>query len=207
MALVSLGLSEIPEKSIILVEEDIGSVERIFLSHIVFDSLRADKKVLYLSVNSSREDILDEIGSYSFFDLDLVDQKDMRVEGYFSNLAQITELSPGFDVCIVDPFSFLIMHKDNSYVIDFLSALKKLSRKKDMIFFLSMDHGVSERRTENIVRSIVDGIIQFKEIIVGRRIERYVYIPKLKGRIPLKEMTPIIVTEEGIVIDTRQTIK
>ena len=207
MTLMSLDLSEIPEKSIILVEEDIGSVERVFLHRIVFDSLRAGKKVLYLSVNSDREDVLREMGSYSFFDSSLIDQKNMRIEGYFNNLAQITEISPGFDVCIVDPFSFLIMNKDITYVTDFITSLKKLSRKGDMRFFLSMDHGISEERTENIVRSIVDGVIQFKEMVVGRRIERYIYIPKLKGRTPLEEMTPIIVTGEGIVIDTRQTIR
>jgi len=157
MALRSLDLSEIPEKSVILIEEDVGSVERIFLHRIVFDSLKARKKVLYLSTHNSKEDIINEMSAYSFFDSKLVDSKNIKIEGYFNNLAQISEMSPGFDVCIVDPFSFQIMHKDNSYVIDFLSALKKLSRKKDMIFFLSMDHGVSERRTENIVRSIVDG--------------------------------------------------
>ncbi|MEA1924745.1 MAG: hypothetical protein U9M95_02645 [Candidatus Altiarchaeota archaeon] len=204
---MGLGLSDIPGKSIILVEEDIGSVERVFLARIVFDSLRAEKRVLYLSIHNSRDDILNEMSSYSFFDSKLVDSGNMRIHEYFSNLARISEVSPGFDVCIVDPFSFLIMHKDNSYVVDFLSALKKLSRKEDIIFFLSMDHGISDSRTENIVRSLVDGIIHFREEIVGRRIERYIYVPKLKGRIPLREMISIIVTEEGISIDTRQTIR
>ena len=209
MSLMSLSLSEIPKKSVILIEEDIGSVERIFLNRLVFDSLRSKKKALYLSVHNSRDDVINEMLSYSFFDSTLADAdpKNVRIEGYFNNISMVTEMAMAVDICIIDPFSLLIMHKDKSYVIDFLNSLKKLSRKEDIIFFLSMDHGISEERTENIVRSMVDGIIQFKEVIVGRRIERYVHIPKLKGRIPAGELTPIIISDEGIVIDTRQTIR
>ncbi|MEA3254963.1 MAG: ATPase domain-containing protein, partial [Candidatus Altiarchaeota archaeon] len=174
---------------------------------IVFDCLGAGKRVLYLSTHTSREDVIAEMSSYSFFDPKLADSENMRIEGYFNNLPEVADMAVEFDVCIIDPFSALIMNKDKGYVVDFLGTLKKLSRKRDMRFFLSMDHGISEERTENIVRSMVDGIIHFKEMVVGRRIERYVYVPKLKGRIPMGEMTPIIVTEKGIVVDTRQTIR
>ncbi|MEA3254454.1 MAG: hypothetical protein U9Q22_01300, partial [Candidatus Altiarchaeota archaeon] len=111
MALRNLDLSEIPEKSIILIEEDIGSVERVFLHRIVFDCLGAGKRVLYLSTHTSREDVIAEMSSYSFFDPGLADSENMRIEGYFNNLPEVADMAVEFDVCIIDPFSALIMNK------------------------------------------------------------------------------------------------
>ena len=206
MVFSRLNLSDIPEKSVILIEEDIGSVERIFLQQILAESLK-EGKALYLAVHNSREDIINEINQCGFMDAKIIESKNLRIEGYFNDLSDVTEIARDYDVCIIDPFPFLVMDKDDSYVAEFLASLKKLSRKEDIRFFLSMDHGVSEESTESIARAIADGIIQFKEIINGKKIERYVNIPKMKGTIPLEEMIPILLTESGIVVDTREAIR
>ena len=202
-----LNLAGMPEKSVILIEEEIGSVERIFLHKIVFDALSSGKKVLYLAVQSSSEDITREMMSYSFYDQKLINSGNIRVEGYFNNLSAVPEMAAAYDICIIDPFAFLIIDRDERNVLEFLSTLKKLSRKEDVLFFLSMDHGISAKQTEGIVRSMVDGIISFKEVLAGRRIERFAYIPKMLGMIPCDEMIPILLTEDGIVVDTRQAIR
>lgn len=207
MALSILNLSEIPVKSVILLQENVNSIDRIFLYHVVFDSIKAGKKVLYLAVNRESKDVLSEMSSYSFFDSSLIKDENIKINDYFSNLAQINEISPEYDICIVDPFSFLIINKDHSHITDFIVALKKLSRKEDIIFFLCVDEGISDKKTENIIMSLVDGIIQFKETIIGRRVERYIHIPKLKGKIPMNDQIPIIIKEDGISVDTRQTIR
>lgn len=207
MAFSRLSLSEVPEKSIILIEEDIGSVERIFLQQILAESLKDGKKALYLAVHNSREDIINEINQYGFTDAKNAESKNLRIDGYFNDLSDVTEIAKDYDVCIIDPFPFLVMDKEDSYVAEFMASLKKLSRKEDIKFFLSMDHGVSEESTENIARAIADGIIQFREITNGKKIERYVNIPKMKGKIPPEEMVPILLTESGIAIDTREAIR
>jgi len=207
MSFAHLSLQEIPEKSVILIEEEIGSVERIFLHQILAEALASGKKALYLAVHCSKEDILNEIKQYGFIDPKAAPTANMRIDGYFNDLADISEIAREYDVCIIDPFPFLVMHKENSYIVEFLGALKKLSRKEDIRFFLSMDAGVSEKTTESIARAIADGIIQFKELANGKKIERYVNIPKMKGRIPPAEMIPILLTESGITIDTRQAIR
>lgn len=207
MALKSLNLHEIPEKSVILLQENVNSIERIFLYHVVFEALNAGKKVLYLSVNRDSNDVLSEMSAYSFFDSSLLKDDKITIKEYFNNITEITEISPEFDICIVDPFSLLTVNKDHHYITDFIVSLKKLSRKEDIIFFLSIDNSISDERTENIMMSIVDGIIQFKETTIGRRVERYIHIPKLKGRIPMNEVIPLIIKEDGISVDTRQTIR
>jgi KaiC/GvpD/RAD55 family RecA-like ATPase len=207
VALNSLTLKEIPVKSIVLLQENVNSIDRIFLYHMVFDSIKAGKKVLYLAVNRDSDDILSEMSSYSFFDSSLLKKENITIKDYFNNLAQITEISPEYDVCIVDPFSFLIINKDHHHITDFILALKKISRKDDIIFFLCMDDGISDKKTENVMMSLVDGIIQFKETIVGRRVERYIHILKLKGKIPMNDLIPVIIKEDGISVDTRQTIR
>ncbi len=206
MAFSRLSLSDIPEKSIILIEEDIGSVERIFLQQILAESLK-EGKALYLAVHNSREDIINEITQCGFMDAKNAESKNLRIDGYFNDLSDVTEIARDYDVCIIDPFPFLVMNKEDSYVAEFLASLKKLSRKEDIRFFLSMDHGVSEESTESIARAIADGIIQFKEVTNGKKIERCVNIPKMKGMLPLEEMIPILLTESGIVVDTREAIR
>jgi KaiC/GvpD/RAD55 family RecA-like ATPase len=207
MTFAHLSLQEIPEKSVILIEEEIGSVERMFLHQILAEAVSSGKKALYLAVHSSKEDILNEIKQYGFIDPKAALTANMRIDGYFNDLADISEIAREYDVCIIDPFPFLVMHKEDSYIVEFLGALKKLSRKEDIRFFLSMDAGVSKKTTESIARAIADGIIQFKELENGKKIERYVNIPKMKGRIPPEELIPILLTESGIVIDTRETIR
>ncbi|MBN2251315.1 MAG: hypothetical protein JW724_04505 [Candidatus Altiarchaeota archaeon] len=207
MSLTLLDLDRMPEKSIILIEEKIGSVEKMFLHRITFDALSAGKKVLYLAVHNSREDVLAEMSKYSFYDNKVPEKEGLRIEGYYSSLPDIAEMASGYDVCIIDPFPFLVMHKEDGYVLDLLTQLKKLSRREDIRFFLSMDHGVSKESTENMARAMADGIIEFTEETVGRRIERFVRIPKMKGSIPSAEMLPIMLTEDGIMMDTRQVIR
>lgn len=207
MELKNLRLDEIPKKSVILMQEEVSSVGRIFLYHIVVDSLKAGKKVLYLAVNRERDDVLNEMSAYSFFNLDLIKPENIRIENYFSNLSQVTEISPEFDVCIIDPFSFLIINKDHHNITDFILSIKKVGKKEDIIFFLSIENGIADKKTENIMKSLVDGIIEFKETTLGRKVERYIHVPKLKGRIPLNEMIPLFIKEDGISVDTRQTIR
>jgi len=196
-----------PEKSLILIDEEIGSVERIFLHRIVFDALSAGKKALYLAVQNSSEDVVREMSSYSFYDEKHINLGNLKTEGYFNNLSAVPEMAAAYDICIIDPFAVLIMDRDERNVIEFLSTLKKLSRKEDIQFFLSMDHGIAAGRTEGIIRSMADGIISFKEVLAGRRIERYAYIPKMRGMIPREEMIPILLTPDGIMVDTRQAIQ
>jgi KaiC/GvpD/RAD55 family RecA-like ATPase len=207
MSFAHLSLGEIPEKSVILIEEEIGSVERMFLHQILSEALSSGKKALYLAVHSSKEDVENEIKQYGFMDPKAAPTANMRIDGYFNDLADISEIAREYDVCIIDPFPFLVMHKEDSYIVEFLGALKKLSRKEDIRFFLSMDAGVSRKSTESIARAIADGIIQFREISNGRKIERYANIPKMKGKLPPSEMIPILLTESGIIIDSRQAIR
>ncbi|MFZ2454975.1 MAG: ATPase domain-containing protein [Candidatus Altiarchaeia archaeon] len=207
MTFSSISLSEIPEKSVILIEEEIGSVERVFLHQILSEAVSSGKKALYLAVHSGKEDIVNEIKQYGFLDYEHAGEESLKIEGYFNDLADISDIARDYDLCIIDPFPFLVMHKEDSYIVEFLGALKKLSRKEDIRFFLSMDAGVSKKSTESIARAIADGIIQFREISNGRKIERYANIPKMKGKLPPAEMIPILLTESGITIDTRQAIR
>lgn len=202
----NLNLGSLPEKSVLLIEEDIGAVERIFLHSIVFEALKENKKVLYLAAHNSEEDIRKEMACCSFSDEALLGSENLSIEGYFSNLPHIKEMAADYDVCIIDSVSFLVMQADRAHIVDLLGELKKESRKENIIFLLAMDQGISEERTENILRAMVDGIIHFKEEHIGRKIERYVHIPKMAGRRPLKDMIPIIITESGIMVDTRETI-
>jgi KaiC/GvpD/RAD55 family RecA-like ATPase len=51
---------------------------------------------------------------------------------------------------------------------------------------------------------MVDGIIQFRIEYSGRKANRFINIPIMKGILPLSKMVPFNVTGDGITIDTRE---
>ncbi|MEA1870561.1 MAG: hypothetical protein U9N09_10585 [Euryarchaeota archaeon] len=73
-------------------------------------------------------------------------------------------------------------------------------------FLMAADTGILPERAERIMRSMVDGIIQFRTTYAGDKINRFISIPKLKGVLPMRKMIPFYITAEGISIDTRERV-
>jgi KaiC/GvpD/RAD55 family RecA-like ATPase len=64
--------------------------------------------------------------------------------------------------------------------------------------------GVMSERPEKILRSMVDGVIQFSIVYEENKITRYMTIPKLNGAAPVDRKIPFTLNENGITIDTRE---
>jgi KaiC/GvpD/RAD55 family RecA-like ATPase len=215
MVLTSIGLEEIPQKSVLLIEEDLGSIKSVFIQRVGFDAIEAGKKVLYISTKRSRDDVLDQM---SMFGLDgssdgctiLGDFKDrtalldMCYEDALKHpsLPDISEM----DLCIVDTFTSLFIDEETRILVGALNSLVDASRYSETTFLLAADTGILTDRSERIMRSIVDGIIQFRTTYTGDKINRFINIPKLKGVPPIVKMIPFYITGDGISIDTRERV-
>ncbi len=198
--LSKIGLKELPEKSVLLIEEDLGSIKHIFVQRIGFEAAEAGKRVVYITPKL-KEDVNGQMSMYG-----LKQQENFEIIENFRDFASIQELCNG-DVCIIDPFTSLFIDSNISELINTLHSFMASSRKDDRIFLLTSDRGVIPDRAERVMRSLVDGVIQFLVVYTGDRINRFINIPKLSGTFPLDCMIPFTVGEEGISIDTRGRIE
>ena len=194
-----IGLKEIPEKSVLLIEEVLGHIKHIFVQRIGFEAAEAGKCVVYITPKS-KEDIKKEICVYG-----LKCPENMEIIGNFRDRASILDLCSGHLV-IVDSFTSLFIDSDITDLIKTLNSFIDASRKDDRIFLLTSDMGVIPGRAERIMRSLVDGVIQFLVAYSGDRINRFINIPKLNGCLPPDRTIPFTVTKQGISIDTRERV-
>lgn len=198
--LSKIGLKEIPEKSVLLIEEDLGSIKHIFVQKIGFEAAEVGKRVVYITPKL-KEDVNGQMSMYGLKQLE-----NFEIIENFRDPTSILDVCGG-DVCIVDPFTSLFIDSDINELINTLNSFIGASRKDDIIFLLTSDMGVIPDRTERVMRSLVDGVIQFLVAYSGSRINRFINIPKLSGTLPLDSMIPFTIGEEGISIDTRERIE
>jgi len=198
--LSKIGLKELPEKSVLLIEEDLGCIKHIFVQKIGFEAVKTGKRVVYITPKL-KEDVNRQMSMYGLKQLE-----NFEIIENFRDRGSLLDVCSG-DVCIIDPFTSLFIDSDIDELINTLNSFMASSRKDNRIFLLTSDMGVIPGRAERIMRSLVDGVIQLLVAYSGDRINRFINIPKLNGTQPLDRMIPFTVGEEGIAIDTRERIE
>jgi len=198
--LSKIGLKELPEKSVLLIEEDLGCIKHIFVQKIGFEAVKTGKRVVYITPKL-KEDVNRQMSIYGLKQLE-----NFEIIENFRDRGSLLDVCSG-DVCIIDPFTSLFIDSDVDELINTLNSFMASSRKDNRIFLLTSDMGVIPGRAERIMRSLVDGVIQLLVAYSGDRINRFINIPKLNGTQPLDRMIPFTVGEEGIAMDTRERIE
>ena len=222
MVLTDIGLKQIPGNEVLLIEEDLGSIKSTFVQRIGFDAISDGRKVLYISTKRSREDVLEQMsvsglnGNSERFAIlgDFKDRialldmchGDMKRRHLYHLIDPSLQNISEVDICIVDTFSSLFIEEDVHTMVDALISLVNISRDSGTAFLLASDMGILSDRVERVMRSMVDGIIQFRTEYSGGKVNRFINIPKMKGTLPLSKMVPFNVTGDGITIDTRERI-
>ena len=223
MVLSGIGLKEIPENAVLLIEEDLGSIKSVFVQRIGSDAVRTGKKVVYISTKRSKEDVLDQMSAFNlngnserfailgdFKDrvalLDMCHEDTIKRRELYHLIDPLLQNISDVDICIVDTFSSLFIEEDVHIMVDALNSLINISRNSSITFLLASDIGILSERVERIMHSMVDGIIQFRTEYSGGKVNRFINIPKMKGILPLSKMIPFNVTSDGITIDMRERV-
>ena len=223
MVLTDIGLEEIPQNSVLLIEEDLGSIKSVFIQKVGFDTTKISKKVLYISTKRSKDDVLDQMSMFGlngnsdgftilgdFKDLtallDMCHEDTLKHRNLYHLIDPSLQNISKMDLCIVDTFTSLFIDEEIHVLVDALNSLIDVSRYSNTTFLLAADTGILPERAERIMRSMVDGIIQFRTMHAGDRINRFINIPKLKGVLPIGKMIPFYITGNGISIDTRERV-
>ncbi len=173
----------IPEKSMILLEEELGCMKSIFAQKTASETLKNGGKVLYIT-RRYIEEIKEEMMGYGMEpdDIEFVDDFNMV----------------DHDLVIVDHISITFMHSEVDDIINILNDLKK----SDAAVLLLSDIGILDERQERVVRAMADGVIRFKFEDQKDRIYRTIIIPKYRNAVDA--VIPFAIDGSGISIDTRK---
>jgi KaiC/GvpD/RAD55 family RecA-like ATPase len=196
MALISLGYDGLPRDSLVLVEEELGDVKRVFIQMIGAEAIAQGKKVTYITF-LSRHDMLKQSSAFG-----LKEAEQFEVVEKFNDGSRLHEVCTG-DLCIIDGFPLMNMDADGSHIIARLRSLLQLCTGGRIIIAAS-DMGVLSEREEKAVRAMSDGIIQFNTEKGEDHISHFINVPKMRGLPPADKQIPFTVEENGISIDTRE---
>lgn len=222
MVLTDYGLMDVPKDSVLLIEEEIGNIKSIFVEMLAKDALASGKMVYYISTKDSKENIIERL----YLKTESDSSNYLTALGYFADPVTLLDMClsrrnlckmytkmdmelqkiPESDLCIIDTFSSLFINQDTETLIEAISSFINISRETKTTFILTSDMGIIEERMEKIMRSMVDGIIQFRTEYNGGKINRLINIPKMKGSLPPSKMLAYHMTNQGIQVDTRERV-
>ncbi|APH39752.1 RAD55 family ATPase [Methanohalophilus halophilus] len=222
MVLAGIGIKELPSSSIILIEEEIGSIKGVFVQRTAYNMAKEGKKVLYISSTRSEDEVVNEMNLFkmeipesmklignSKAQLTLMEILNAEKAKKFlknQNLDESVEDMYSFDVFVIDTYSYLFMDESFDRWLSSFEQILEIRKNENAIFIITTDVGVLEERVETTIRSLVDGIIQFKVDKTGNKVNRYMLIPKMKGLLPMDKIVPFKVTGEGILLDVRERV-
>ena len=197
MASSRINLKDLPKKSVLLIEEDLGDIKRIFIQSIGSEAIKDGKEVVYVTTRL-KDDIIRHLAEKKTSGSEKFD-----IFERFKDFSKLPDICTG-DICIIENFTEFFIEGNTKDLMNTINSLIDTSRSNGRIILLTSNMGIIPERSERILRSMVDGIIQFLADCTGNRINRLMNIPKLDGNLPLDRLIPFTVAKEGIILDTRE---
>ena len=189
-------LDLIPKDSLLVIEEETGARKEIFAIGIADDRVKRRGRVRIVT-SRSREDIVSMIALYG---MQVTDALEIISTPHPTDSVLF---SGDWNLLIIERFPLLVLDQSDRWLHDMLLRLAATARTGKTIILL-LDLGVLSTEREHVIRTLADGVIQFRQIMEGDRVRWYLQIPKMRGMLPIDNLWYITITDEGIAIDTRE---
>jgi KaiC/GvpD/RAD55 family RecA-like ATPase len=189
-------LDLIPKDSLLVIEEETGARKEVYALGIAQERAGKGGRVRIVTSRSS-QDILSLMALYNIKAggaIDIVSTPHPTDSALFSG---------EWDLLIIDRFPLFVLDQSDRWLHDMLLRLAAMARTGKTIVLL-MDLGVLNSGRENVIRTLADGVIQFRQAMEGDRVRWYLQIPKMRGMLPVDRLWYITITDEGIAVDTRE---
>jgi hypothetical protein len=123
-----------------------------------------------------------------------------------SRVADIPFLDAGNDdLLIVDALSSYLFDKTESEIIETVRQVARAARQ-GRSFVVTYDSALLGDKTSAYLRAAADSVIIIKTDTVGDRVNRTLYLPKVRNSTPLDKLIKITVDEAGVQEDTREFV-
>ncbi len=189
-------LDLIPKDSLLVIEEESGARKEIYALGIAGSRAENGGRVRIVT-SRSREDILAMMAMYS---MEVSDAIEILTTPQPTDSALF---SGDWDLLIIDRFPLLVLDQSDRWLHDLLLRLAATARTGKTVVLL-LDLGVLSVGRENVIRTLADGVIQFRQMMEGDRVRWFLQIPKMRGMLPVDHLWYITITDEGMAVDTRE---
>ncbi len=206
----------IPSGSLILLIEKPGAGAEIVSFQFAVEGIKRGEKVLYVSTDELSEYVIEHIKTYFSIDINenfkiisFVSKKVDDVKKYLKNFThdplrylKIFLSKSRFDRIIVNGLDNLIRNYDESDVISFVEELSRKVKSEDSIAFVLLTEGSTDKRFENTLKTIVDGIFELDFQERENEIQRRFKIIKMRRCMVPKNVFRYDITDKGIRMES-----
>jgi len=193
-----------------VIEEDIGSVSRILARQLGGYAKAAGRRVVVLSLTV--QDPQDTAAEAQRMQEGMT-TREMGNRGV-SPGAQVfgggfmTVLlggGTGYDLMVVEGFSGFLFDKTDREVAENIRQMTRLA-DQGKSFIVTFDSNLVGEKTAAYIRASADTVILVKTEVVSTRIDRMLYVQKMRDSLPSDRLIKITVDEAGVQVDTREFV-
>jgi hypothetical protein len=111
----------------------------------------------------------------------------------------------GYDMMVVEGFSSFLFDKTDREVVD---AMRQMTRLTDQgkSFIVTFESDLVGEKTAAYIRAAADTVILVKTELVGTRVDRMLFVRKMRGSMPMDRLIKITVDQAGVQVDTREFV-
>ncbi len=228
---VQLGGGVPPGTTILLLAEP-GASSEVFAQQFVHGGLVNNEEVYYFSAQHPVPEIIDDMKNFGWDVRQYIDDKkidfidayaprfyNILPQAYTRDLSAKEFLKQNIDTMnllkstvtqerndkyrgVIDSISFFIRSYELSSVIETIEIMSSIGKLTKAVQLVLMTGGMHDPIVENNLKSVCDGVIEFRMKERGSEIERSILIRKMRGMIPPDRTISYNITHKGIELET-----
>ena len=192
-----------------VIEEDVGSVSPVLARQLGTYAKAAGKRVVVLSltvqepqeVTAQQERMQVESGSREIG----MGGMSPGAQVFGSGLKTVLLGGGGYDLMVVEGFAEFLFDKTDREVAETIRQLTRLA-DQGKSFILTFESGLVGEKTAAYIRAAAETLIVVRTELIGTRIDRMLYVRKMKDTVPLDRLIKITVDQAGVQVDTREFV-
>ena len=194
-------------KGITIVEEEVGSINKLLSRQIATAARASGLRVCLVTLTEEAAPVQQEriamestIGGAEEISSVPQGRSVRRTEGAKTFLEGLD-----FDLIVINSFSNYFVDKSERDAVYLIREIESLAQKGKS-FLISYEPGILSEKATAFLRSIADNVLVIRTQLVGDRVDRMLYVPKVTGEEPLDRLIKITVDGAGIQEDTREFV-
>lgn len=228
---VQLG-GGVPPGTTILILAEPGASSELFAQQFVYGGLLNNEEVYYFSAEHPIPEIIEDMKNFGWDideyvengKMDFIDAYTLRFcnilpKGIACNLSAKDFLKQNADTMnqlkastskerkgqyrgVVDSISYFLRSYDMKTVTEAIEYISSIGKLTNAVQLILMTGGTHDPKVENGLKSICDGVIEFRMKERGSEIERTILVRKMRGMIPPDKTISYNITNKGIELET-----
>ncbi|WP_457550266.1 RAD55 family ATPase [Archaeoglobus sp.] len=212
----SLG-GGIPAGSLVLLVEKPGAGAEIFSFQFAVEGVKKGESVLYIATDETFENLVDHIKVYfpsfstndkfklvSFISSATSDVVSFLKSSKHDPLGYIRKLFSNlrYDRIVINNLNNLVRNYGEEEVVSLIEELSRKVKKDEAVALAILVEGAVEKKVENTLKAIADGIFEFDVQERENEIQRRLKVIKLRRCMVPKNVFRYDITEKGIRIES-----